>query len=75
MKIYKRMSAFQLLKGTSIKVALHQKEERNHHILPCAANISFSSIINKFERKKRQLQREDTQMKMKNNDTCLRSSS
>jgi hypothetical protein len=26
-----------------------------YHILPCAANISLSSIFNKFERKKRQL--------------------
>jgi hypothetical protein len=42
-------------------------------MLPCAINI-FLSIFNKFERKKKQLQREDSQIKeedIKNNNTYL----
>jgi hypothetical protein len=40
------------------------KEIIIHHLLPCAINI-FLSIFNKFGRKKKQLQREDTNMKEK----------
>jgi hypothetical protein len=49
------------------------KEIILHHILSCAIT-SLLSIFNKFGRKKRQLQREGTQMKeedIKNNNTYL----
>jgi hypothetical protein len=43
---------------------LLSKEIIIYHILPCAANI-----FNKFEKEKRQLQREDTQMRKKTSRT------
>jgi hypothetical protein len=49
------------------------KEIIFHHMLPMLLT-SFLSIFNKFERKKKQPQREDSQMKVediKNNNTYL----
>jgi hypothetical protein len=52
---------------------LLSKEIIIYYILSCAANISFSSIFNKFERKKRQLKGGDSNEKkdVKNNNTYL----
>jgi hypothetical protein len=49
------------------------KEIIIYYILPCAANISFSSIFSKFERKMRQLKGGHSNEKedVKNNNTYL----